>query len=125
MCPLGRSSEGSSWSGDRVRPGGPLRREAIVGCGHAQEALGLFSPAEIAEAFAATRGITVPCQLRAEIRKDSRDLVGAFRALAPARAPVRIQRWSVRRLGVTAGVLLGAAIAVSLVRANLTTVGLR
>ena len=28
-----------------------------------QEALGLFSPEEIAEAFAATRGITVPSQL--------------------------------------------------------------
>ena len=90
-----------------------------------QEALGLFSPAEIAEAFAATLGITVPSQLRAEIRKDSRDLVGAFRTLAPARAPIRIQRWSVRRLAVTVGVLLGAAIAVSLVWANLTTVGLR
>ena len=45
--------------------------------------------------------------------------------LAPARAPIRIQRWSVRRLAVTAGVLLGAAIAVSLVWANLTPVGLR
>ena len=45
--------------------------------------------------------------------------------LAPARAPIRIQRWGVRRLAVTVGVLLGAAIAVSLVRANLTTVGLR
>jgi hypothetical protein len=86
---------------------------------------GLFSPAEIAEAFAATRGITAPSQLRAEIRKDGRDLVGAFRALAPARAPVRIQRWSLRRLAVTAGVLLGAAIAVSLVWANLGAIALR
>ena len=90
-----------------------------------QEALGLFSPEEIAEAFAATRGITVPSQLRAEIRKDGRDLVGAFRALAPARAPIRIQRWSIRRLGVTAGVFLVAAIAASLLWANLRTVGLR
>jgi tRNA A-37 threonylcarbamoyl transferase component Bud32 len=90
-----------------------------------QEALGLFSSEEIAEAFAATRGITVPSQLRAEIRKDGRDLTGAFRALAPARAPIRIQRWTVRRLAVTAGVLLGAAIAVSLVWGTLTTVGLR
>ncbi len=90
-----------------------------------QEALGLFSSGEIAEAFAATRGITVPSQLRAEIRKDSRDLVGAFRALAPARAPVRIQRWTVRRLAVTVGVLLGAAIAVSLVWANLGAIALR
>jgi len=83
-----------------------------------REALGLFSAEDIAEAFAATRGITVPSQLRAEIRKDGRDLVGAFRALAPARAPVRIQRWTVRRLAVTVGVLLGAAIAVSLVWAT-------
>ena len=67
----------------------------------------------------------MPSQLRAEIRKDDRDLIGAFRTLAPARAPIRIQRWSVRRLALTVGVLLGAAIAVSLVRASLTTVGLR
>jgi hypothetical protein len=90
-----------------------------------QEAQKLFSPGEIAEAFAATRGITVPAQLRAEIRKDGRDLIGAFRALAPARAPIRIQRWSIRRLAVTVGVLLSAAIAVSLLWANLSTVGLR
>jgi tRNA A-37 threonylcarbamoyl transferase component Bud32 len=90
-----------------------------------QEALGLFSAEDIAEAFAATRGITMPSQLRAEIRKDGRDLVGAFRALAPARAPVRIQRWTVRRLAVTVGVLLGAAIAVSLVWASLSAIALR
>src|SRR5205823_11993381 len=59
-----------------------------------QEALGLFSAGDIAEAFAATRGITVPSQLRAEIRKDGRDLAGALRALAPARAPTRIPRWT-------------------------------
>jgi tRNA A-37 threonylcarbamoyl transferase component Bud32 len=90
-----------------------------------QEAQALFSPEEIAEAFAATCGITVPSQLRAEIRKDGRDLVSTFRALAPARAPIRIQRWTVRRLGVTTGVLLGAAIAVSLLWGNLSAVALR
>ena len=90
-----------------------------------QEAQQLFSPEDIAEAFAATRGITVPSQLRAEIRKDGRDLAGAFRALAPARAPIRIQRWTIRRLAVTVGVLLGAALAVSLLWANLSTVALR
>jgi hypothetical protein len=67
----------------------------------------------------------MPSQLRAEIRKDGRDLTGAFRALAPARAPIRIQRWTLRRLGVTAGVLLGAALAVSLLWANLSAVALR
>jgi hypothetical protein len=90
-----------------------------------EEALALFSPEDIAEAFAATRGITMPSQLRAEIRKDGRDLVGAFRALAPPSAPIRIQRWSARRLGVTVGVLLGGAIAGSLLWGNLSAVGLR
>jgi tRNA A-37 threonylcarbamoyl transferase component Bud32 len=90
-----------------------------------QQAQQLFSPEEIAEAFAATRGITMPSQLRAEIRKDGRDLTGAFRALAPARAPIHIQRWTLRRLTVTAAVLLGAALAVSLLWANLSTVALR
>jgi tRNA A-37 threonylcarbamoyl transferase component Bud32 len=90
-----------------------------------QEARGLFSSGEIAEAFAATRGITVPSQLRSEIRKDGRDLIGAFRALAPARAPIRIQRWTVRRLAVTTGVLLGAALAVSLLWASLSAIALR
>src|SRR5258705_5584137 len=90
-----------------------------------QEAQQLFSPGEIAEAFAATRGITVASQLRAEIRKDGRDLGGAFRALAAAMAPIRIQRWTVRRLAVTVGVLLGAALAVSLLWANLRAIALR
>jgi hypothetical protein len=90
-----------------------------------QQAQQLFSPEEIAEAFAATRGITMPSQLRAEIRKDGRDLTGAFRALAPARAPIHIQRWTLRRLTVTAAVLLGAALAVSLLWANLSAIGLR
>ena len=54
-----------------------------------------------------------------------RDLVGAFRALAPPSAPIRIQRWSARRLGVTVGVLLGGAIAGSLLWGNLSAVGLR
>src|SRR5260370_4305308 len=76
-----------------------------------QEALGLFSAEDIAEAFAATRGITVPSQLRAEIRKDGRDLAGAFRALAPAPAPVRIPPWTSRRLAVTVGVLLAPPVA--------------
>jgi tRNA A-37 threonylcarbamoyl transferase component Bud32 len=90
-----------------------------------EEALGSFSSEDIAEAFAATRGITVPTQLRAEIRKDGRDLVGAFRTLAPGRAPIRIQRWSLRRLGVTVGALLGGVIAVSLLWGNLNAVGMR
>ena len=77
-----------------------------------RRALQLFTPDEIAEAFAATRGIASPTQLRAVMKQDGRDLVGDFRALAPARRPVSLQRWSVRRilyaLGLAAGVLLAA-----------------
>ena len=90
-----------------------------------EEALGLFAPEDIAEAFAATRGVTIPSQLRAEIRKDGRDLLGAFRELAPGRASIRIQRWSLRRFGVTVGALVGGVIAVSLLWGNLTGAGLR
>lgn len=64
-----------------------------------------FTPDEIAEAFAATRGLTLTSQLRAQLRQDGRDLIAKFRALAPAREPIKIQRWSVRRVALTAAVL--------------------
>lgn len=66
-----------------------------------RRALLQFSPDEIAEAFAATRGLTLTSQLRSRLRQDGRDLIGAFRELAPKRAPIRIQRWSIRRIGLT------------------------
>ena len=37
-------------------------------------ALAFFTPDEIAEAFAATRGISSPSQLRAILKRDGRDL---------------------------------------------------
>jgi hypothetical protein len=78
-----------------------------------------FSEAEIAEAFAATRGLTMPSQLRRLLRQQGRDLHSDFLALLPYRpTPVRIQRWTWRRVGLTvvtiAVVLLGGLIAVSL-----------
>ena len=39
-----------------------------------------------------------PTQLRAFLRRDPRDLLGAFRALAPPRPPIVLQRWSARRI---------------------------
>ena len=48
-------------------------------------ALLLFTPDEIAEAFAATSGIASPTQLRSALKQDGRDLVAEFRALAPPR----------------------------------------
>ena len=76
-----------------------------------ERALLRFSPDEIAEAFAATRGLTLTSQLRAQLRQDGRDLISGFRALAPARRPIKIQRWSVRRVLLTSAVLLGALLA--------------
>jgi tRNA A-37 threonylcarbamoyl transferase component Bud32/membrane-associated phospholipid phosphatase len=68
-------------------------------------ALRFFTPDEIAEAFAATRGIASPTQLRSALKQDGRDLVAEFRALAPARPRISLQRWSVRRVLLAAGVL--------------------
>ncbi len=78
-------------------------------------AVELFSPDEISEAFAATRGLTLTSQLKSQMKADGRDLIGQFRELAPPRAPIRIQRWTVRRIGLTLGVLLGALLAIGMV----------
>ena len=75
-----------------------------------ERATRIFSPDEIAEAFAATRGLTLTSQLRSQLRQDGRDLIGRFRALAPDREPIRIQRWSLRRIALTAGIALAALI---------------
>lgn len=59
-----------------------------------------------------------PTQLRSMLKQDGRDLVGEFRAMAPEREPVSIQRWSVRRILRTAGVLVLALLALLLVLQN-------
>ena len=69
-------------------------------------ALKYFTPDDIAEAIAATRGVASPTQLRAFMKRDGRDLLAQFRALAPPRPPISIQRWSVRRVALTLSVLL-------------------
>jgi hypothetical protein len=85
-----------------------------------EHALESFTEDDIAEAFAAARGVASPTQLRSMLKQDGRDLVGEFRALAPARKPVSIQRWSVRRVVRTAGVLLLALVALLVVVNNWT-----
>ena len=77
-----------------------------------RRALNYFTPAELAEALAATRGVASPTQLRASMKKDPRDLLGTFRALAPPREPIPLQRWSVRRVGLALAILAAAVIAV-------------
>jgi serine/threonine protein kinase len=81
-------------------------------------ALRSFTPDDIAEAFAATRGVASPTQLRSMMKEDGRDLVSEFRALAPAREPMKIQRWSFRRVLLTLGVLLAALISIGLIVSN-------
>jgi hypothetical protein len=75
-------------------------------------ALTYYTPQEIGEAFAATRGVASPTQLRSSLKRDGRDLLERFRALAPAYPEVRIQRWSVRRVALTLGVLVVGFLAV-------------
>jgi membrane-associated phospholipid phosphatase/tRNA A-37 threonylcarbamoyl transferase component Bud32 len=65
-----------------------------------EKALGYFTPEEVSEAFAATRGVASPTQLRNFMKRDGRDLLEQFRALVPRRRPVTIQRWSIRRIGM-------------------------
>ncbi len=79
-----------------------------------ERAILIFTPEEIGEAFSATRSIALTSQLRAELRKDGRDLVTEFRELAPPARPIRIQRWSLRRVGLTFAVLAAAFVGVLL-----------
>jgi membrane-associated phospholipid phosphatase len=75
-----------------------------------QRALAYFTPDEIAEAFAAARGIASPTQLRAALKKDGRDLVNQFRSMAPKRQPISLQRWGVRRIALMLVLLAGLLV---------------
>jgi tRNA A-37 threonylcarbamoyl transferase component Bud32/membrane-associated phospholipid phosphatase len=72
-----------------------------------------FSLADIGEAFAAARGLALPSQLRHALRAQGRDLHGEFIRLLPEPpAPVAIQRWNLRRVGLWICVLLAALLIV-------------
>jgi tRNA A-37 threonylcarbamoyl transferase component Bud32 len=84
-----------------------------------------FTVEEVSEAFAATRGLTMPSQLRRMLRAQGRDLHAEFLRLLPSPPrPIAIQRFSARRLGLTLAVLVGAFLAVVLVLNNLNGLGL-
>lgn len=87
-------------------------------------ALAEFSPEEIGEAFAASRGVTIPAQLRSLLRAHDDDLIACFGALAPPTPPVAIQRWTMRRVVLTLAVVAGAALAAFLAVVNLRLAGL-
>ena len=79
-----------------------------------ERATGVFTPDEIAEAFACSVGLTIPTELQARLKEDGRPILERFRELAPARAPVSIQRWSVQRLVLTGTAVLGLLVAAGL-----------
>jgi tRNA A-37 threonylcarbamoyl transferase component Bud32/membrane-associated phospholipid phosphatase len=76
-----------------------------------ERALASFTPDELSEAIAASRGVASPTQLRQFMKRDGRDLLGRFRELAPPRKPITIQRWSVRRVALAIMMLIVIAIA--------------
>ena len=92
-----------------------------------QRALRQFTVAEISEAFAAARGLALPSQLRRMLRDQGRDLHAEFLDLLPARPePIRIQRWSARRVAllllmVPVAILLAVSFRTVLVNSDATT----
>ncbi|MDP8988371.1 MAG: hypothetical protein M3N11_08505, partial [Actinomycetota bacterium] len=87
-------------------------------------ALQWFEPDDIAEALAASRSVTIPSQLRARLRADGRDLLACFRQLAPERPPISIQRWTLRRIGLTLAALGSVVAAAALLLFYLRATGL-
>jgi tRNA A-37 threonylcarbamoyl transferase component Bud32/membrane-associated phospholipid phosphatase len=83
-----------------------------------ERALAQFTADDVAEAFAACRGVASPTQLRSVLRQDGRNLASEFRALAPPRRRIAVQRWSFRRVGLAVG------LAVALILATVQAVGL-
>lgn len=93
-----------------------------------QRALLQFAPGDIAEAFAATRSVTLPSQSRSSLsllkKEQGIDLVADFRRLAPATEPISIQRWSTRRIVLTVGAVFLGMIALSTVISEVSGGGL-
>jgi tRNA A-37 threonylcarbamoyl transferase component Bud32 len=80
-----------------------------------ERALRQFTVDEISEAFAAARGLALPSQLRRALRAEGRDVHDEFLRLLPERPrPIRVQRWTFRRLAV----VLATVIVVALLALN-------
>ena len=88
-----------------------------------ERTLAVFTPDEVAEAFACAVGLAIPTQLGAKLKEDQRPLLARFKELAPPHPEVSIQRWSPRRLlyagGAAAGALVLVAMFVDALRAGL------
>jgi membrane-associated phospholipid phosphatase/tRNA A-37 threonylcarbamoyl transferase component Bud32 len=82
-----------------------------------ERALRQFTVQEISEGFAAARGLALPSQLRRLLREQGRDLHAEFLQLLPERPhPIRIQRWSARRVGLLLLVVPLAALLIPAAR---------
>jgi tRNA A-37 threonylcarbamoyl transferase component Bud32 len=92
-----------------------------------RRALHQFSVDEVSEGFAAARGLALPSQLRHLLRAQGRDLHAEFTRLLPTPPrPIRVQRWSARRVGlwvlvVALLVVVGVTIASPLVDRDTAT----
>jgi tRNA A-37 threonylcarbamoyl transferase component Bud32 len=73
-----------------------------------ERATRLFTPEEIAEAFASDVGLAVPTQVQERLKEDPRLLMARFKELAPPHAPISIQRWSVRRAALVVATIVVA-----------------
>ncbi len=90
-----------------------------------ERALRYFAPADVGEAFAATKSITVPTQSRSSLKMFRRaqgiDIIERFKELAPPTEPIAIQRWNWRRVGLTFAAALAFAILASVIWDNITS----
>ena len=93
-----------------------------------ERALLQFAPEDIAEAFAATRSVTLPSQSRSSLalfkKETGVDLVEEFRKLAPPTEPISIQRWSSRRIALTVVAVFLTMLGISIVVSEVTGGGL-
>jgi tRNA A-37 threonylcarbamoyl transferase component Bud32 len=72
-----------------------------------RRALGQFTVEEITEGFAAARGLALPSQLRHMLHAQGRDVHTEFVRLLPTPPrPIPIQRWTLRRVGLLAAMVL-------------------
>ncbi|HET7236506.1 MAG TPA: hypothetical protein VFK59_08750 [Actinomycetota bacterium] len=85
-----------------------------------ERAVRIFSPDDVAEAFASAQGLAIPTQVSEKLKEDGRPILARFRELAPTRAPVSIQVWSARRLAITAGAIVAALALAAMFWASLT-----
>ncbi len=83
-------------------------------------ALRYFTPEEVGEAFACAVGMAIPTELQRYIKEDGRDLLEEFKRIAPTYPAISIQRWSARRVALTAAAL---AVLVFVVGASISALG--